>query len=55
VDTVFQKKIVRSANARYAAEGACKMLVAPAHEDTLTLETPIWRAPGGRGLANFWS
>jgi hypothetical protein len=43
VDTVFQKKIVRSANARYAAEGAYKMLVAPAHDPAVPVDALLGR------------
>ena len=43
VDTVFQKKIVRSANARYAAEGACKMLVAPAYVPAVPVDALLGR------------
>jgi hypothetical protein len=43
VDTVFQKKIVRSANARYAAEGAYKMLVVPAQDPAVTVDALLGR------------
>jgi len=43
VDKVFQKKIVRSANARYAADGARTMLVAPGHDPAATVDALLGR------------